>query len=64
MIKIILITIILTKKTVDSSYFALTEKIELTHKFPKLKVDDRARFTKHKNIFSKLTLNTGQEKYF
>ena len=38
---------------INTDYSALTEKIETNHKAPKFKVNDRARITKYKNIFSK-----------
>ena len=41
------------KKTIDADYSALTEKIETNSKVPKFKVNDRARITKYRNIFSK-----------
>ena len=41
------------KKTIDADYSALTGKIETNPKVPKFKVNDRARITKYKNIFSK-----------
>ena len=42
------------KITADADYFALTEEILNSNpKPPKLKVGDRVRITKHKNIFSK-----------
>ena len=53
----------ISKKPFDADYSALTEKIETNHKAPKFKVNDRVRITKYKNIFVKVTLNIGQEKY-
>ena len=41
------------KKPIYADYSALTEKIETNLKAPKFKVNDRARITKYKNIFSK-----------
>ena len=41
------------KKSRNADYFALIKKIESSYKAPKLKVGDRARITKYKNIFSK-----------
>ena len=41
------------KKPVDIDYFALTEKIELSHKALKFKVLERVRINKYKNIFNK-----------
>ena len=43
----------INKKPINADYSALTEKIEMNHKAPKLKVNDRVRITKYKNIFSK-----------
>ena len=43
----------INKKPINADYFALTEKIETNPKSPKLKVNDRVRITKYKNIFSK-----------
>ena len=53
----------ISKKPFDADYSALTEKIETNHKAPKFKVNDKVRITKYKNIFVKVTLNIGQEKY-
>ena len=53
----------ISKKPLDADYSALTENIETNHKVPKFKVNDRVRITKYKNIFVKVTLNIGQEKY-
>ena len=41
------------KKPIDVDYSDLTEKIESNPKAPKFKVDERARITTYKNIFSK-----------
>ena len=41
----------INKKTINTDYSALTEKIETNHKAPKFKVNDRARIKKNKNIF-------------
>ena len=43
----------INKKPINADYSALTEKIEMNHKASKLKVNDRVRITKYKNIFSK-----------
>ena len=43
----------INKKPINADYSALTEKIEMNHKAPTLKVNDRVRITKYKNIFSK-----------
>ena len=53
----------ISKKPFDADYSPLTEKIETNHKAPKFKVNDKVRITKYKNIFVKVTLNIGQEKY-
>ena len=50
---IILTIILLVKKPTDGDYSALTEKIKRSSKALKLKVGDRVRITKYKNIFSK-----------
>ena len=41
------------KKPIDADYSDLTLEIETNPKAPKLKVDNRVRITKYKNIFSK-----------
>ena len=41
------------KKSINALYSASTEKIETNPKAPKFKVNDRVRFTKYTNIFSK-----------
>ena len=46
------------KKAIKADYSTLSEKNEMNPKIPKIKVNDRVRITKCKNIFSK-----GQEKY-
>ena len=51
------------KRPINAVYSALTEKIETNHKTPKFKVNDKARITKYKNIFSNITLKIGQENY-
>ena len=43
----------MAKKPIDVDYSDLTEKNESNPKAPKFKVDDRARITTYKNIFSK-----------
>ena len=43
----------INKKPINADYSALTEKIETNPKASKLKVNDRVRITKYKNIFSK-----------
>ena len=40
------------KKSIDTYYFALTKEIETNLKAPELKVGDRVKITKYKNIFS------------
>ena len=46
------------KKAIKADYSTLSEKNEMNPKIPKIKVNDRVRITKCKNIFSK-----GQKKY-
>ena len=41
------------KKPINVNYSALTEKIETNHIASKFKVNDRVRFTKYTNNFSK-----------
>ena len=41
------------KKPINADYSALTENIKSNPKAPKFKVNDRARITNYKNIFSK-----------
>ena len=51
-------------KPVDCDFSALTEEIELSHKGLKLKVGNRVRITKYKNIFSKgYTKNWSRETF-
>ena len=50
---IILTIILLVKKPTDGDYSALREEIKRSSKALKLKVGDRVRITKYKNIFSK-----------
>ena len=53
------------KKPINADYSALTEKIETNPKASKFKVNDRARITKYKNIFSKgYTKNWSGEIYY
>ena len=40
------------KTSIDTYYFALTKEIETNLKASKLKVGDRVKITKYKNIFS------------
>ena len=40
-------------KPINADYSALTEKIETSSKTSEIKVNDRVRITKHKNIFGK-----------
>ena len=51
------------KKPIDDYYSALTEEIETDLKTLKLKVADRVRITKHKNIFSKCYNKKWSERY-
>ena len=48
-----LIIVLFVKKFVDPDYWVISKKIETNFKAPKVKVGDRIRFTKYKNIFSK-----------
>ena len=43
----------INKKSINADYSALNENIETIPKAPKFKVNDRARITKYKNMFSK-----------
>ena len=43
----------INKKPINADYSVFTENIEINTKVPKLKVNDRVRITKYKNIFSK-----------
>ena len=43
----------INKKPINADYSALTENIDLNLKAPKVKVNDRRRMIKYKNIFSK-----------
>ena len=43
----------INKKPINADYLAFTEKIETNPKAPQLKVNDRVRITKYKNIFDK-----------
>ena len=43
----------INKKSIDSDYSVLTEKIEMNYKPPKFKVNDRVRIIMYMNIFSK-----------
>ena len=38
---------------INADYSALTKNVETNSKTPKLKVNDRVRITRYKNIFSK-----------
>ena len=41
------------KKPINADYSVLTKKSEMNFKAPEIKVNDRVRITKYKNIFSK-----------
>ena len=43
----------INKKLTETNYYTLTEKIKNNPKALKLKVNDRVRITKYKNIFNK-----------
>ena len=45
--------ILLITKSINADYSALTEINETNSKAPELKVNDRVRITKYKNIFSR-----------
>ena len=53
----------INKKPINADYSALTENIETNHNSPKFKVNDRARITKYKNIFSKSYTDNWSRKY-
>ena len=50
-------------KPINAAYSDLIEKFETNLKAPKFKANGRVRITKYKNIFIKVTLKIGQEKY-
>ena len=54
----------INKKTINASYSALTEKIEINPKDPKFKVNDRRRITKYKNIVSKAYIENWSREIF
>ena len=43
----------INKKPLNTDYSDVTEKIQMSFKAPKLKVNDRVRIKKYKNSFSK-----------
>ena len=51
--KIILITVVMIKKTSSGDYFALTEETEKNTKVPRSKNGARVKITSFKHIFSK-----------
>ena len=51
--KIILITVVVIKKTSSGDYFALTEETEMSPKVPRSKNGARVKITNFKHIFSK-----------
>ena len=59
---IIVILVLLAKNPIDADYSALTEKIESSHKAPK--IGDRVRITKSKNIFNKGYVNNCSREIF
>ena len=61
--KIILMIVLLAKKTIDADCFDLTEQLVTNSKAPKFNVGDRVRITKYKSIFSKSYTNIGETKY-
>ena len=60
---IVVIIVLFVKKPIDDYYSALTEEIETDLKALKLKVADRVRITKYKNIFSKCYNKKWSERY-
>ena len=53
----------INKKSINSDYSTLTEKIETNLKAPTFQVNDKVRITKYKNILLKVALKIGQDKY-
>ena len=53
----------INKKFINADDSALTEQIKTNLQATKIKVNDKVRITKYKNIFSKDSLKTGQGKY-
>ena len=51
------------KRPINVDYFTLNEKFETNPTASKFKVNDRVRTTKYNNVFVKVTLTIGQEKY-
>ena len=51
------------KKHINAAYSALTGKIKTNPKAYKIKVNDRVRITKYKNVLVNVTLKIGQKKY-
>ena len=50
----------INKRPINADYSALTEKIETNPKVRQLKINDRVRITKYKNILVTVTLKIGQ----
>ena len=53
----------INKKTINASYSALTEKIEINPKDPKFKVNVEGELLSIRILLVKLILKIGQEKY-
>ena len=53
----------INKKPINADYSALSETISTNLKAPKFKVNDTVRITKYENVFSKVPLKIGGEKY-
>ena len=52
------------KKRINVNYSVSTENIESNSKTPKVKVNDKVRITKYKNIFSKVYTENWSRKIF
>ena len=50
----------INKRPINADYSALTEKIKTNPKVRQLKINDRVRITKYKNILVTVTLKIGQ----
>ena len=54
----------ISKNPINADNSTLTEKINTNSKAPKLKVNDRVRITKYKNIFSKSYIKNWSREIF
>ena len=54
----------INKNPINADNSTLTEKINKNSKAPKLKVNDRVRITKYKNIFSKSYIKNWSREIF